>query len=103
MPKIPEKIFYRCQRKDLRLAATYRKIRKCRGQTKILSSVVVEIGAGTAIPTVRWFGEMRGTPLIRINPGEPEVCTGQAVSLALGAHVGLQAIARELRAAGFLD
>ncbi|GBG01734.1 hypothetical protein AZSI13_10610 [Azospira sp. I13] len=65
--------------------------------------VVVEIGAGTAIPTVRWFGEMRGAPLIRINPGEPEVCTGQAVSLALGAHVGLQAIARELRAAGFLD
>ncbi len=51
MPKIPEKIFCRCQRKDLRLAATYRKIRKCRGQTKILSSVVVEIGEdGYGIP-----------------------------------------------------
>jgi len=64
--------------------------------------VVVEIGAGTAIPTVRWFGEMRGVPLIRLNPGEWEVCTDRAVGLALGAHVGLQAIARELRATGFL-
>lgn len=65
--------------------------------------VVIELGAGTAIPTVRWFGEMRGAPLVRINPGEPEVCTDGAVGLALGAHVGLQAVARELRAAGFLD
>ncbi|HET7776866.1 MAG TPA: Sir2 family NAD-dependent protein deacetylase [Azospira sp.] len=65
--------------------------------------VVIEIGAGTAIPTVRWFGEMRGAPLIRINPGEAEVCTEPGVGLALGAHVGLQALARELRAAGFLD
>ncbi len=65
--------------------------------------VVIELGAGTAIPTVRWFGEMRGAPLIRINPGEAEVCTDRGVSLPLGAHVGLQAMARELRAAGFLD
>ena len=65
--------------------------------------VVIEVGAGTAISTVRWYGEMRGAPLIRINPGEAEVTGQGGVSLALGARTGLEAIARELRAAGFLD
>lgn len=65
--------------------------------------VVMEIGAGTSIPTVRWFGERRGAPLIRINLGEAEVHIDRGVSLPLGAHAGLQAIAQELRAAGFFD
>jgi hypothetical protein len=54
--------------------------------------VVIELGAGTAIPTVRWFGETLGVPLIRINPTEAEVGSAIGVSLQSGALVGLQAI-----------
>jgi hypothetical protein len=44
MLKVTEKIFHRYQGEDLYLAAIYRKIRKRRGRTKILASVMVEIG-----------------------------------------------------------
>jgi NAD-dependent SIR2 family protein deacetylase len=57
--------------------------------------VVVECGAGTAIPTVRSFSERlarRGAVLIRINVREPEVPSGQ-IGLATGALAALQAIA----------
>lgn len=63
--------------------------------------VVVECGAGTAIPTVRLACEdlaarTRGT-LIRINPREPEVPAGQ-IGLPLGALEALAAIDHQLRA-----
>lgn len=58
--------------------------------------VVIEIGAGTAIPSVRRFGEDQGCPLIRINPSEPEVARSDDVSLALGALEALTLIARVL-------
>ncbi|MGO8747479.1 MAG: hypothetical protein ACLQNE_16015 [Thermoguttaceae bacterium] len=35
---------------------------------------VVELGAGTAIPTVRHQCELRSRRLIRINPREPTLC-----------------------------
>jgi NAD-dependent SIR2 family protein deacetylase len=35
--------------------------------------VVIELGAGTSIPTVRHFGEFQDTFLIRINPHEPHL------------------------------
>lgn len=44
--------------------------------------VVVELGAGTAVPAVRWFGSMLNAPLIRINLRESEVDRRQAVGLA---------------------
>jgi NAD-dependent SIR2 family protein deacetylase len=57
--------------------------------------VVVECGAGTAIPTVRGFGEQvaraTGGLLVRINPRESQAPTGH-VSLALGAREGLRAL-----------
>jgi NAD-dependent SIR2 family protein deacetylase len=57
--------------------------------------VIVECGAGTAIPTVRRFcerlGEAAGATLIRINVREPEVPAGQ-IGIALGALEALQAI-----------
>lgn len=61
--------------------------------------VVVECGAGTAIPTVRnaceeLARELKGT-LIRINPREPEVPRGH-VNLPLGAMEGLLGIQRIL-------
>ena len=65
--------------------------------------VVVELGAGTAIPSVRHFSEQvlrrRGGALVRINPRECEVPAGadrgrggRAVGLACGGLEGLREI-----------
>jgi NAD-dependent SIR2 family protein deacetylase len=55
--------------------------------------VVVEMGAGTAIPTIRYQSESlvggKGSLLIRINPREAQVPTGQ-VGLATGALAGVR-------------
>lgn len=53
--------------------------------------VVIEIGAGTDVPTVRNLGDnVRGT-LIRINPREPDSDHRNAISIKLG---GLDALRR---------
>ena len=58
--------------------------------------VVVELGAGTAIPSVREFGERllrRGAHgLVRINPRENAVPDARAIGLAMGALDALRAI-----------
>lgn len=59
--------------------------------------VIVELGAGGSIPTVRLFGEqvmyVRDALLVRINPREPEVpADGRAVRIARGARDALSAI-----------
>lgn len=55
--------------------------------------LVIELGAGSAVPTVRHFSEdlarSPGTSLLRINPREPEVPRGH-FSLAEGALAGLR-------------
>ena len=56
--------------------------------------VVVECGAGTAIPTVRSFGEQRarkGAVLVRINVREPQ-CPDGAIGIASGAKDALVAV-----------
>lgn len=56
--------------------------------------VVIELGAGTSIPTVRHFSEdlMRaGATLIRINPREPHGPAG-TIEIATGALVALTAL-----------
>ena len=57
--------------------------------------VVVECGAGSSVPTVRWHCEQAagdfGGRLIRINPREPHGPSG-AVAIASGALAALQAI-----------
>ena len=57
--------------------------------------VVVECGAGRAIPTVRSFGEQcardRGAVLVRINPREPDGPRG-TISIASGAAEAIAAI-----------
>lgn len=57
--------------------------------------LVIECGAGTAVPTVRWFSERllggRGADLVRINPRESEGPTG-TVSLAMGAEAATRGI-----------
>jgi NAD-dependent SIR2 family protein deacetylase len=54
--------------------------------------VVVELGAGTAIPNVRYECQNRAGVLIRINLREPETPRGQ-IGLACGALEALQRIA----------
>lgn len=62
--------------------------------------VVVECGAGTAVPTVRLFSEEcvrdHNARLIRFNLREPQVPAGQ-IGLPLGAKAAIEAIDRESR------
>lgn len=57
--------------------------------------VVVELGAGTAVQTVRRHAERASAAngaLIRINPQDPQIRDGRGVSLALGAAEALTGI-----------
>jgi hypothetical protein len=65
-------------------------------------TVVVEIGAGLHVPTVRWFSESLGEPLIRINPTEPDI-PGRGVSLPAGGLAALEGIQQALSQRGFFD
>lgn len=62
---------------------------------------VIEMGAGTAIPTIRYTGERlaqyQQATLIRINPREAQVPAGQ-ISIATGALEGLEGIESSLAA-----
>jgi NAD-dependent SIR2 family protein deacetylase len=59
--------------------------------------VVIELGAGDNIPTVRRMGESLRAPLIRINPAEPELGSATRIGLALGALAGLEQLALLMR------
>lgn len=59
--------------------------------------VVVELGAGTSIPTARMMGESLDAPLIRINPAESAVTHARDVALPMGALAGLGGIDAALR------
>jgi NAD-dependent SIR2 family protein deacetylase len=68
--------------------------------------VIIELGAGVDIPSVRLFSEdqARFAPLIRINPrvpDRPRRCQG--VSLAMGALEAMEGIKSALFEAGFWD
>ncbi|SNS13485.1 NAD-dependent protein deacetylase, SIR2 family [Noviherbaspirillum humi] len=58
--------------------------------------LVIELGAGTAVPTVRRLGEAIGSRLIRINPFDPQLDAGAGIGMACGALQGLHAIAARL-------
>jgi NAD-dependent SIR2 family protein deacetylase len=64
---------------------------------------IVELGAGTAVPTVRLEGERqtrhRDVTLVRINPRETEVPDG-GISIALGAREGVRAIEHAIASLG---
>lgn len=57
--------------------------------------VVIELGAGLAVPTVRYECERHSATLIRINPRDPHVPPG-GISLPMGALYALQRIANLL-------
>jgi NAD-dependent SIR2 family protein deacetylase len=58
---------------------------------------IIELGAGTAVPTVRMTGERIarafGAPLVRINPREPE---GADIQIPLGAKEAIEHIVQKL-------
>jgi NAD-dependent SIR2 family protein deacetylase len=62
-------------------------------------TVIIELGAGTHVPTIRIMSEdcidRPGSTLIRINSREPEVPDGH-LALAIGALAGLRAIDERL-------
>lgn len=63
--------------------------------------VLIEIGAGTAIPSVRVFSHRQQCPIIRINPKEFQVSNPADVSIPLGALAGIRGIVSAL--SGSLD
>lgn len=65
--------------------------------------VVIEIGAGTRVATVRHFSASHGQALIRINPQPEAAPPGPAVQLRCGALDGLRAIYAALAARGLVD
>lgn len=59
---------------------------------KVQRPVVVEIGAGTDIPTIRILGHQMDAPMIRINPKESAVSNESDVSLPMGCLDALRTI-----------
>ena len=60
-----------------------------RWRARVANLAVVELGAGTDVPSVRRMCESQGAPLIRVNPREPHVAAGKGVGIALGARDAL--------------
>lgn len=74
--------------------AQYQRLQHWREQIDKL--VVIELGAGSAVATVRRFSEMQDAPLIRINPREPALGRASGVSIAAGASTAMAGIAAAL-------
>ena len=67
---------------------------------QVARPVIIEIGAGTAIPSVRHFGEAARGALIRINPTEPEVPKGKGFGLRMSALEGIRGLREALSEKG---
>ena len=61
--------------------------------------VVLELGAGTSLPTVRRFSERHGPRVIRINAREPNIDAANGIGLRGRALETLEALDRVLRGA----
>lgn len=72
-------------------------------RNKVDRLLVIEIGAGTAIPTVRIFGESQEAPIVRINPVDAKAEAGRGVSLSMSGIEAMRGIASTLIERGFLD
>ncbi len=70
--------------------------RLARWLARVERPVVIEIGAGTDVPSVRHFSQQvlahHGGQLVRINPREPAVADAMGVGLAFGARQALTAL-----------
>ncbi|WP_321952029.1 SIR2 family NAD-dependent protein deacylase [Paraburkholderia bannensis] len=59
---------------------------------KVRRPVVIEMGAGTSLPTVRRFSERNGPRVVRINPREPQIDPAKGIGVQGGALEVLEAI-----------
>ena len=64
--------------------------------------VVIELGAGKSVATVRMMSERCGFPLIRINLRDPEVPASKHIGVPMGALAALEGIRAALVGMGFL-
>lgn len=62
----------------------------------VTAPVVIELGAGVDLPSIRWMGEGTGWPLIRINPAHPGTSSDAAVRVPIGARRALELIFESL-------
>jgi NAD-dependent SIR2 family protein deacetylase len=69
--------------------------------SEVSSPVIIELGAGTDVPSVRAFCEGLRAPLIRINPRAPQLGGQRGVGIAEGALAALSGIHAALNASGF--
>ncbi len=67
------------------------------------AKIVIELGAGVDIPSIRHIGEKQACPVVRINPRHFSLREGSGVSLPMGAREALMAIERELELLGWLS
>jgi NAD-dependent SIR2 family protein deacetylase len=74
-----------------RTDAQFERLRRWRAGARGL--VVVELGAGVDIPSVRRMSEMQGVPIVRINPRAPQLDGHPGLAISLTARVALQSIA----------
>ena len=65
-------------------------------RTRVDRLLVIEIGAGTVIPSVRLFGEEQDAPLIRINPSEAQTSADRGISLPVTGAEALRGIMRAM-------
>lgn len=65
-------------------------------QAGVRRPVAIEIGAGSAIATVRSFAQGLGAPIIRINPSEWQVTHLRDVGIPVGALEGIRGITMAL-------
>lgn len=63
---------------------------------KVERLLVIELGAGSVIPSVRMMGARTKAPMIRINPREFVVGKPESIGLAMGALEGMQGIQQAL-------
>ena len=73
----------RAEMQDRRMRAWLRRVERL---------LIIEVGAGTNIPTVRMMGQSLHGKMIRINPTEPELDGAKGVSISCGGLEGLRQI-----------
>ena len=65
--------------------------------------VVIELGAGKSVATVRMMSEHSGFPIIRINLRDPEVPAPKHIGVEMGALAALEGIRAALAETGFFS
>lgn len=69
----------------------FERLRRWRAKARGL--VVIEVGAGIDIPSVRRMSQMQGAPIVRINPRAPQLDGHAGVAISLTARAALEAMA----------